>query len=609
MRRQPGFPAPAVLLAAALVLVPLPAHAQGAPRATGLDVGRVEVVGVPADLGAFPHEGLALAPRRKLLGTTRTPLTQRKLDADRERIRFFLARRGYPDAVVTAGAVAADGGKRALVTFTVEPGLSVQFAGVVVTGMPAGLAEDARARAEQAVAAGARFDQGVVESLRTELLDLLREAGYAHPELQVKVQRPVPGLADVVFTVNSGPSYVFGDVVVTGVPPDLTELAHKVIGIKPGEPSSASRLRDLRLDLRGLNLFRQIDVTTTPVEPDTLDLTTKLSLQAMNAWELSVGTWTDEWIRVRGGWTNRNLFRRGRSLRLEAAYSPHNVEGLARTSWPALLLRKSRTDLTLSYNVDSEDNYVQTTAEAEIAALFEPWYKTTFRLGLALSVDDVDEATNSPQSFFGTDPGLTPLLRARIYRDAADNPIEPRTGYRAALSAEWSPPFSFSENPFLWLRGYGSSYHSLGDGTTLAARLDLGVAQPLGEATELLPSNRYFAGGASSMRGYKRRRLGPIDEANEPVGGEVMALAGAEVRQIMGSLGTVPIGLTVFLDAGQVWASRQDVNLDDVAAALGLGVWVRTPIGPIRVDVAQHLGDPLHGDPKTVYHFAIGYAY
>ena len=180
----------------------------------------------------------------------------------------------------------------------------------------------------------------------------------------------------------------------------------------------------------------------------------------MNAWELSVGTWTDEWIRVRGGWTNRNLFQRGRSLRLEAAYSPHNVEGLARTSWPALLLRKSRTDLTLSYDVAREDNYTQTTAEAEIAALFEPWYKTTFRLGLALSVDDVDEGRVSPP-FFGTDPGLTPLLRARIYRDAADNPIEPRGGYRAALSAEWSPPLRL-----------------LGESVPVAARLRLLVPQP-----------------------------------------------------------------------------------------------------------------------------------
>ena len=64
----------------------------------------VEVVGVPADLGDFPRDGLALTPRRKLLGTTRTTLTQRKLDADRERIRHFLARRGYPDAVVDGAA-------------------------------------------------------------------------------------------------------------------------------------------------------------------------------------------------------------------------------------------------------------------------------------------------------------------------------------------------------------------------------------------------------------------------------------------------------------------------------------------------------------------------
>lgn len=601
MRRLPGNPV--VVLACMVALIPAIARAQSAPRATGLDVSRVEVVGVPAEVGSFPREGLALASRRKLLGTVRTSLTQRRLEADRERIRFYLGRRGFPDAVVTAFAEPDAKGKHAVVTFTVAPGPSVRFGEVLVTGLPEDLQGEARESVAAAARRGERFDQQAVETLRTDLLDLLREEGYARPALEVAVRRPEPETADVTLVAVPGPRYVFGDVTVTGVPPDLTELSHRVIGIDPGDPSSASRLRDLRLDLRGLNLFRQIDVVTTPVEPDTLDITAKLSLQPMNAWELSLGTWTDEWIRVRAGWTNRNLFRRGRSLRLEAAYSPHSIEGLARTSWPALLLRKSRTDLSMTYDVDREDNYTQTTAEAEIAALFEPWYKTTIRVGLAFSVDDVEDVSTD------TEPGLTPLLRARVYRDAADNPIEPHGGYRAAVSAEWSPPLDFSQNPFLWLRGYGTWYHGLSQGTVLAARLDLGTAQPLGEATELLPSNRFFAGGASSMRGYKRRRLGPIDATNEPVGGESIALAGAELRQDMGSLGPVPLGLTVFLDSGQVWATRQEVQFADIVTALGFGVWARTPIGPIRLDVARHLGDPMHDDPRTVYHFAIGYAY
>jgi translocation and assembly module TamA len=152
-------------------------------------------------------------------------------------------------------------------------------------------------------------------------------------------------------------------------------------------------------------------------------------------------------------------------------------------------------------------------------------------------------------------------------------------------------------------------YRTLAAGTTLASRLDLGVAQPLGDAAELLPSNRFFAGGTSTMRGYKRRRLGPVDAANEPVGGEAMVLAGAEVRQTLGSIGSLPVGLTGFLDTGQVWATRQAARGDDIAAAVGAGVWVRTPVGPARLDVAYNLGAPAHGDARTVFHFAIGYPY
>jgi outer membrane protein assembly factor BamA len=372
-----------LVLASGVVLTPAALRA-GRSGAEGLEVGKVEVVGLSADLESFPRDRLALSPRRKILGTARTLLTQRTLDEDRERIRIYLVRAGYPDVQVTARATPDRKGKRASVVFNVVPGTRVNYGTVSLTGMPSALEEKARRRLADAAPTGQPFDQSTLELLRGELRDKAREAGYARADVKVQAQREAD-TADVVFTVAPGPSYVFGDVTVQGVEPDLASLAKRVIGTRPGEPASASRLKDVSIDLRRLNLFRKIEVTTAPVEPDTLDLNAQLSLQAMTTWEVSVGTFTDEWLKGSVAWTHRNLLGHGRSLHVEASASQHEVKGLTRTSWPAVVVRRSRTDLSVSYEVAIEENYTQRTAEAEIADVFDPWRRTSARLGLAVS--------------------------------------------------------------------------------------------------------------------------------------------------------------------------------------------------------------------------------
>ena len=591
-----------LVLAWGVALAPRVAHARSGPE--GLEVGKVEVVGLGKELESFPRDRLALSPRRKMLGTERTLLTKRTLDEDRERIRIYLVRLGYPDVAVTAAATPDRGGKRAQVVFTVVPGTRVRYGAVSVTGMPPSLEKKAREQLAEAAPSGEGFDQGRLETLRGELRDMVREAGHARADVDVKVQRNAD-TADVAYTVTAGPSYVFGDVTVLGVKPDLTSLATRVIGTRPGEPATAARLKDVNLDLRKLNLFRKIEITTQPVEPDTLDLTAQLSLQAMTTWEVSVGTFTDEWLVGSVAWTHRNLLGHGRSFHAETKASQHEVEGLTRVSWPALILRRSRTDLTVSYDVAMEENYQQRTAEAEIADSFDPWRRTTARVGFAISRDDVDDDPASTS----TAPGWTPMLRARVYRDASNNLIEPAAGSRLGVTTEWSPPVELSDNPFFSVYGNGSWYRSPAEGTILASRFDVGMAQPLGSATGLLPSNRYFAGGSTSMRGYERHRLGPVDSGNEPVGGEVVLLAGVGLRQAVTKVLNVPLGLSLFVDSGQVWANHNDVRLDEIKVALGGGVLIGTPLGPIRLETAGNVGTPMHGDDRFEFHFAIGHPY
>jgi translocation and assembly module TamA len=142
-------------------------------------------------------------------------------------------------------------------------------------------------------------------------------------------------------------------------------------------------------------------------------------------------------------------------------------------------------------------------------------------------------------------------------------------------------------------------------GATLAARGDLAWATPLGDAQDLLPSQRWFAGGFNTMRGSARRGLGPADDGADPIGGELRILTGAELR--------VPIrgifGLSLFTDAGQVWRDPSTADWNSLAVAVGGGLLLYTPIGPVHIELARNAGRlPIDGNHYQIQ-LGIGHPY
>ena len=62
----------------------------------------------------------------------------------------------------------------------------------------------------------------------------------------------------------------------------------------------------------------------------------------------------------------------------------------------------------------------------------------------------------------------------------------------------------------------------------------------------------------------------------------------------------------VFVDAGQVWARRDEIDASELEAAVGPGLMVDTPIGPLRADVGFRLTDVVPGQPGQVVHVSVG---
>ena len=113
---------------------------------------------------------------------------------------------------------------------------------------------------------------------------------------------------------------------------------------------------------------------------------------------------------------------------------------------------------------------------------------------------------------------------------------------------------------------------------------------------ELPPDQRLYAGGSSTVRGYKYQGVGPLFADGNPIGGTSLDAATIEFRQRLFR----SFGLVGFADAGQV-SEHSGPFQDTLRVGAGVGARYFTSIGPIRLDFAVPLNKPPGGDSFELY--------
>lgn len=580
---------------------PTPEPALGEPY-RGWRIVKVEFHGLPGDVKGRLAEGLAITGRKRWIVFTKRPtFTPELMATDLERALLHLARQGYPEAAITPEYSTVGGGRRVRIVLRVDAGRRVHLASCHAEGLPSAI--ESRARRMLEPRRGEPFSDSRIEERARKLRELLRDEGHADATVTSRVTAATAESASIAFDVTAGPVYQLGDVRVEGAPPNLRSTVTRTADIDRGARYSPGELQRAEQSLRGLDLFRRIEVTTAEPAGDTLDVIVRLAERAPRTLEAGLGLWSEDLVRVRAQWKHRNLFGGGRGGAVEAAYSRYLQTGLASLWRPGLFHSRTRGIVTLQLRREDEELYELLSAGIEAAATYLYSERTTIRPSVAVSRIDVRSVVPI-DSVFETTPRSLATAALRWTRSALDNPIDPARGiYSWALVEYGVPDFNVALN-YLLAEGEAVAYHTLRRRTVLASRLHAGYAAPVSSALGLLPNKRFYSGGAGSMRGYRRHKLGPLDEQQRPVGGLALAEASTELRLPI----VDPFQLALFVDAGQVWQQRAGISTNWEAAA-GTGLIVRTPIGPARVDVAFLITDPEAGQPRTVYHVTLGHAF
>lgn len=568
----------------------------------GWTVSSLEIRGVEESLISGLKKGLVLSGESKLLGRKMPTYYPQLLEKDIERSRLYLARRGYPyaEAVPRFEPSASDRKLRIVLDFTAGPRVDIES--VSVDGMPASLEE--RADVSGSVRAGSRFSEEDLSSASKTLLSLLKHSGYARAEVEPSVRRSDSTHVRLGFRVRPGSVYTFDEVTVEGTSPDLVPLVKKTIDLKRGVPYSPAIVREAEDYLRLLGLFGRIRLNTPESGPQSLDLHADLSQRKPRTLEVNVGYWTDDLIKVGARWYHRNLLLAGRGLEVKGSLSRFAQNIGTSLNWPGLYGPRTWGLADLMHERETEESYDLQSTELELAGVYRPTLTTSLRAGFSVSDVDVDVKTEDPEAFV-EQGGLLTTVSLEWTRDTSDDRLNPTRGTVNRIHIEWAPQGAISESHYILFEGGSTLYLPLGMGTVAAGRLGVGAAEPLGESADLLPNKRFYSGGVTSMRGFRRRKLGPLDSEEAPLGGEARLETALELRFPL----VWRLGGALFVDTGQVWRRSEDVSFEDIEVAVGPGFMIRTPIGPIRGDWGYRLTDIEPTQPKSVYHISIGHPF
>lgn len=196
-------------------------------------------------------------------------------------------------------------------------------------------------------------------------------------------------------------------------------------------------------------------------------------------------------------------------------------------------------------------------------------------------------------------------LALTLTRNTTDNKYSPMEGHILSVTGEDAGGVFGGDKDFYKLVGLADYFFNYERKLVLELKARGGWADEYDDSADVPIYERFFAGGANTVRGYKERSIGPRDsKTGDPIGGEAMAIGNAEI--------TYPVfknfKIAAFYDIGNVWENSaiDDIQSDDFKSGTGLGVRVKTPIGPVKVDAGYPLDKAHPGDKQKVrFHFSM----
>ena len=379
---------------------------------------------------------------------------------------------------------------------------------------------------------------------------------------------------------------------------------------KSGDIYEPDDIAELERRLRDTGVYDTISVSLAAKEkalPDGLrPVVVTLADRKSRTLELGAGYSSTDGPGVDAKWIRYNRLRRADTTTFTARLAKLDSRIEAELALPHWRRAQQTLKLNTAIFRDDTDAYTETGGHvgADLTRRLRPTVYRTYGVSLDLSQIDSPTTENGVTTDVRQNFATFTLLGAQAW-DRSDSVLDPSKGWRLELRAEPTAITGDLTMAFFKVQAQSTAYLPFGEGarTVLAGRFKAG--QILGGTMPEVPaSNRFYAGGGGSVRGYSYQAIGPrIDGTTTPQGGLSLIETSLELRHKF----TDKWGGVVFVDAGAVGVDKWP-NGDDFGVGVGVGVRYDLGFGPIRADIAVPISK-REGDPAFQIYISIGQSF
>jgi len=423
---------------------------------------------------------------------------------------------------------------------------------------------------------GERLKHQDYEDLKARLLQSAASGGYLDAtfslhELRVDI---AANSAEVLLTLDTGPRWYFGEVSIEQDGHLREDLLRRYVTIVPGEPFDTAKVLKTQFALTDLDYFKLVEMEPrkSKAGPDRrIPMVIHTTAKPPRVYKLGAGYGTDTGPRALAGIEFRRLNDEGHKLSLTLQPSQNISTAVAQYRIP---VGQHPTD------------FISFTGEG-LKQDFQGVQETLWSIGTAYNHQSgkweqrdylifTNDEYNLPGEAGANSKLLTPGIT--LSRTQANDPISPRRGWFVSLDVHGAERTLLSDTDFiegllqlravLPLSSHVLLYGRVAEGAVGASAFDL-----------LPPTQRFFAGGAESVRGYNYNSLAPADAAGNLVGGRFLTTASVEADWTVYK----SYGLAAFCDAGGT-ADTPGVRLHYGA---GPGFRYHLPFGAIAIDLSH----------------------
>jgi outer membrane protein insertion porin family len=531
------------------------------------------------------------------------PYNQNEVNAGADRVRGYYVSEGYLDVLVDASKVnLSRDGRSATVVVRIDERTRYTFGGILFDGEPV-FSRSELIAATREKADGA-FSRTKAISMQRNLESFYRSRGYFNVDVQLSAE-PVHargGRVPVRFTVKPGAIYRFDGVTAKNLTPEKPRLRESFLPRRfqhlRGQLYNPEKVDETYRELLRSGLFSNLRYNPTALPDRTvrLDFTFEEAKSKEVGFTLGFGTYDGFKTGVR--LADRNLFGNGRPLTLDADWSQRGLDAELMYVDPWFL---ENPKLNMRAKIFSADRTEKGYMKNEVGGRIEFGWRALPHLELSafghtskvkITESDIDPLLLGPTNYDFATIGVGQTT------DFRDNPIAPTRGWIVTSAVDVGT--IDGQRAFTRSIARVSYYKPLGK-MQLALGARAGLILPVDEGIPI--DIRFFNGGATTVRSFSERDLGPKDNDGHPLGGEFFTVFNAELTfPIVGGLQGA-----VFVDAGNL-RSHTDLGVQDMRYAVGLGLRYALPVGPIRLDYGVN-PDRREDEDFGAFHFSFGMAF